>query len=473
MSVASSLAYFLIRGCSGALGVVAVAIYARLLGPSGYAVWSIVIVLSALMTGVLLQPIHSALGRFLPQAGYDGLGPNLGRMVVVAILFSALAAGLLESLGPSWIPSGAALLAIVVGAGQGIFEFSAQYSASRLRPQQYGFLYLAKAVTTVTLGSLLLLAGFGVWGAAAAGLCACLAATALFGMQAWRGVFLRSSAQDINPEVRRYMLPLVAATLTSTLLQWGDRLILAAYVPRDQLGAYSAAGDLVQQGIGLLLGSLHLAWFPRLVAAWGGGGQDFQSWLNRYAQAALVVTPPVTAGLVLVANDFLSLVVGPIYNPQSTMVLPGLVIAAVLNGARMYFFDLPLHLSKQMTVQFAVTAAAAGTAIALNLAFVPRYGLLAAVAVAVSTQAVACVASLYLGRNVLKPSLRLRDIVAVVSGTCGIILVVSAIPEGGAVRLASRVLAGAIVYGLMLLAFDAARGRRMLADFLRRVRRAF
>lgn len=470
MSTVSSLAYFAIRGASGLAGVFTVSIYARLLGPSGYATWSIVLVLSALMAGVLIQPINSALSRFFPRPGGDALVPFLGRMVLMAMVAAAIVACVVDWLRPLWIPAGATFLALAVGAGQGVFDFSAQYSACRLQTQRYGRLYLAKSVIALGLGSSLLLAGFGVVGAIAATVSSYLVATALFGLEGWRTVWVNRSDRSDLREIRNYMLPLGASLLTGILLQWGDRLILAAYASGDQLGAYSAAGDLAQQGFGLLFGSFHLAWFPRLVTAWEMNDEGFQRKLDRYVQVALVVITPVVVGFFLVSAELVDLLFGRAYHSESTMVLPWLTLAAVLGGARMYFFDLPLHLAKRMRTQFMVSAVASAVAIALNLALVPIYGLVAAALVAIAAQAGGCLASFVLGRHIFRPRVVKTDVLAVFVGTCLMSIVVCIMPAAGVAYFVLKVFAGAAVYGLVLVSFDTAGGRKMVIEFLRRGR---
>ena len=51
MSVRASLVYFVTRGASGALAVMTVSLFARLLGPAAYAHWALAVTVSAFIAG--------------------------------------------------------------------------------------------------------------------------------------------------------------------------------------------------------------------------------------------------------------------------------------------------------------------------------------------------------------------------------------------------------------------------------------
>lgn len=463
MSLRSSLAYFVFRGASGALAVLTVSVFARLMGPEGYAKWTLAVVLSSFIAGVLIQPFHASLARFLPRPGGTELVATFGRLLLGAAGAVVLLAVILAQCAPGWLPPGIVWLALGLGLSQGIFDFAAQHCSSTLQARRYGRLYLFKSVVALGAGAVLLSSGVGTTGAVLATCGAYLAATAVFGRPAWiavlRGRFERASLV----EIRAYAFPVGVALLTGALLQWGDRLVLAAHVAPARLGAYGAAGDVAQQGFGLLFSAFHLAWFPRLVAAWEQGAPDVQAQLNRYAQLSLMVMLPATVGFALVAHDLAGVLLGAGFRDDAARVMPWLALAALIGGVRAYLFDLPLHLAQRMRVQSLIAGGAALLGVSLNLLLVPRYGIVGAAGVAVVAQSCGCLTSFLAGRRTLSPRWALRDVLAVGAAAAAMGVVVWAVPLSGATGLASKVVLGALAYGAVILVSNTAGLRSALA----------
>lgn len=467
MSLRASLAYFLSRGVSGALAVASISLFARLLGPEGYARLALTVTMSAFVAGVLIQPLHQSLGRFLPRPGGAGIVPTLGRGLLLACVAAAPLALALEFAPDHWLPAGVPLLALLLGASQGVFDFGAQYCSSTLQARHYGRLYLLKAVLVPVLGVLAWRLGGGASGAAVAMALSFLVATLIAAREPWLRVLRGRIEARYLPELRRYALPLGTALLVGVLLQWSDRLILAANVPHASLGGYSAAGDFALQGFGLLFSALHLAWFPRLVAAWERSRAEAQGLLDRYVQLSACLLVPAALGLTLVAGDVVEVLLGPAYAADAARVMPLLVLAAALNGVRGYFSDLALHLTQAMRRQSAIVGVCAAASIGANLLLVPSFGILAAAWVAIASNLLGLGLSLAAGRGVLRLRLRRRDGVAILAG-CGLLFVtVRLVPGGSALGLAARVASGVLVYAAAILASNAAGARDLLVARVR------
>lgn len=468
MSVRASLAYFVTRGASGALAVLTVSLFARLLGPAAYGHWALAVTVSAFIAGVMIQPLNASLARFLPRPGFETLPATLGRAMLIAALPALPLAALLEWIAPSWLPAGIAFAALLLGLTQGFFDFSAQYLSSTLQARRYGRLYILKSVLALALGVVALKLGCGVWGVVGAMLASYLVSCAISAPDAWRSVWRGRFALDQLVAIRAYALPTGVALATGFLLQWSDRLILAAHVPPAQLGAYSAAGDLALQGMGLLFSAFHLAWFPRLIATWEQRRQDVAPMFAHYLQLTAAVMLPAALGFVLVAPDLSQALLGGAFRADAAAVMPWFALAALLAGLRCYVIDVQLNLSQRMKTLGLIVAASALLSIALNLWVVPRYGILGAARVAVLVQAAGCLMSYVAGRGVLRFALPLRDLAALTLALAAMAAALALLPEGGWLALALRVALGALVYGLVALAANLAGTRD---ELLRRLGR--
>jgi len=465
VSLRASFAYFAARGIAGALAVVTVSLFARLLEPAGYSRVALVLAVSALVGGALIQPLHSALARFLPSPGHGAVTPTLGRLLLLAGAASLPVAAVIGYAVPEWLPPGIMFLAIGLAVAQGVFDFAAQHASSTLRPRRYGSLYVGKACLTLFLGFLFLRTGAGPLGAVGAMTLGFLGATAAFGRPAWFDVWHGKFDRKLMPKLTAYALPASFGLLTSNTVQWGDRLILAAYAPADRFGAYSASADLVQQGFGLLCMAFLLAWFPRLVAAWEARDPDLQAQFNRYALLLVAFIVPAAIGLAFVAGDIATLLLGRAYAEDAARVMPWLSAAALMGGLRMYLFDLPLYLSRRMVTQSAIVGGCAVLTLALNVLLVPRHGILAAAVVSVAVQAIGCAGSFIFGRRTLLARIPLRDALAVAAASAALAACLFALPSGSTLHLAVRVAVGATVYGLVLFAGDAGGIRAWLTRY--------
>ncbi|WP_341677798.1 polysaccharide biosynthesis C-terminal domain-containing protein [Niveibacterium sp. SC-1] len=472
MSTRASLGYFFTRALSGGLAVATVSIFARLLGPAGYGHWTLIATIAVLIAGVLIQPLHSSLARFLPTPGFADLPATLGRAMAVAGLIGVPVALLLEWLAPGWLPRGVALAALVLGLSQGVFDFTAQYLASTLRTRRYGSLYLGKSLLVLVAGWLVLRAGGGAWGLLGVFALAYLIASVLAGSAAWRAVIGGRFDIALLRSIRGYALPVAFSLFTGVLISWGDRLVLAAYVPPADLGAYAATGDLTLQGFGLLFSALYLSWFPRLVSAWEGGRDAAQILFSRYLQLFLLVLTPSAAGFILVAPTLAGVLLGAAYHERATQLMPWFVFTAFAGGVRMYLLELPLHLTRRLGLQSVVVAICAALALLLNLLLVPRYGVLAAAIVAGAVQALGGAACLWAGRGALSYRLPWRDVLGVACSVLAMVFAVRSVEGSSWSGLLLQVVTGAVTYAVAVLAFDVAGLRagagRLLVSFRQR-----
>ena len=248
------------------------------------------------------------------------------------------------------------------------------------------------------LGGVALWLGWGASGAVLAMGCGFVLSMLVSAREPWLKVLRGRFDSRYLPEIRRYALPMGASLLVGVLLQWSDRLVLAAHVDHAALGGYSAAGDFAIQGFGLVFSAFHLAWFPRLVAAWERSHDEAQSLLDRYIQLSAVLLVPASLGLALVSAGCDLPVSGPwlCCRCHTRDAVAG-GCGHPERGVRTYFTDLSLHLRQAMHRQSVIVGVCAGFSILANLWAVPRYGVIAAAMVAVLSNALGLVLSVMAG----------------------------------------------------------------------------
>ncbi|HEX5126441.1 MAG TPA: polysaccharide biosynthesis C-terminal domain-containing protein [Rhodocyclaceae bacterium] len=473
MSARASVIYLASRVLSGALSVVAIGLFAHGLAPEDYAWLTLAMAGSALVAGVFIQPLHQSYARFFPRPGFENLLPTLVRLLLLFIAILLFVAWATELGARAWLPAGVALGAWALGAGQGIFDFSSQYANSNLQAQRYSTLYVVKAILVVAIGYLALRAGWGKVGALGAMVAAygssALTVSFTTWRKAWRGAWMPSLFATIKP----YAIPLAASFFLAAVLQWADRLILAVLASKADTGAFSAAADLTQQGLGLISSAFFLAWYPRLVtASEQRDDAELQRLASRYATLALSLLLPAALGFALVRENLVHLLLGHAYADTAIAVIPWLALSASLAGLRSYMLDIPLHIANRMPLLLRNVGVCALSSVILNFCLVPVLGVVGAGVAAVLAQGIGCVLSYIYGRGVIRWHVPRRDAIAVLVACVAMAVAVLSSAGSGTFHFMMQILSGCMAYVSVMILFNAADCRLWIGDWFERRRSA-
>lgn len=402
MSLRSSAFYLASRGIAGAISFVTLSMFVRHLTPEAYAWLALANTVAAIAISSVAQPIHHTLARYLPSDP----GALTGFRYVLFVVIGSTGLIAVGAEIAQWSMTvgvvGVATAAWAIGASQALLEFSAQIASTRLEPRRYTQLYLTKSALTFGLGGAAVLAGWGAPGVSLVMALGFFLPVLMFESAILTGVTQWHLTDVWRIRLMTFTVPLGAAIAMNTSLQWADRFVLAAYTPASQLGIYSAVQDITQQTLGLLFGSLSLAWSPRIVRAHESKDtREHQRLASSYATLGLMLLLP-TAGAIFslrhVTTDIL-------FDHQSQViaatVMPAIVVATTLSGVRTWFIDIGFSLSGRMRTLLRNVAVAAGFNVLLNVTLVPAYGIRGAALVAVSSQALALALSAWSTRDVI------------------------------------------------------------------------
>lgn len=464
MSLRASAGYVGGRAAAGALSLVAMGLFARGLGPEGYAWYALAVTTSTFTATVLLQPVVQALGRFLAHDA--GVAATLARLVVgLSIILAATALGAEVALH-LWWPGlvGLALAALALGVTQGSFDFSAQHASASLLPGRYTRIYLTRAVLLVCAAALVWQLRLGVASSVALVSAVSLLATLGPGRQGWHGMAVAHLDTDMRRRIRMYYVPAALSILVSNALQFTDRFILAAMAPTHELGAYAAVGDLAQQSLGFLVGSLYLAWYPRMVAAYEPDRPEQRRLSGRYAMLACAVMLPATLGFGLLGPALTHVFFGPAYATTAAQVWWPVTMAVALAGVRMYFLDIGLYLTSRMHLQLRNVSVAAVLVLLLDLWWIPMHGAAGAAWAAVAGQCFALLLSAWSSKGVVGWQLPLKQTWPVLPACALMAWLVFALDGQGLAALVQQIAVGGLAYGLCMLILDGAGCRTWLCN---------
>ena len=447
----------------------ALSLFARWLGPDGYAWFALASAGSAICVAVLLQPLQQSLARFLPGSDGPDLTATLARLMIMVIAAALSIAVGIELIGSGAIPRGLAIAAWALGSSQALFDFAGKYTSTQLMPGRFAAMYLVKATLVLVVG--LLLSQRVDEGAIAVGIVtvSSLVTTFSIGSSVWRDVLRGRFATALLPRLRSFAIPLGATMFVGAMLQWADRFVLAGHVTAAELGVYSAAVDLTQQSLGLLGSSLYIAWFPRLVSAHEQRGAHERTTIQgNYLLLMMAVLLPAVIGFILVRTDLIVLFFGWAYVEHSSAIIPWVTLATVLGLLRTFVFDVGLYLTGRTRAQLRNVSVSAVIGVTLNLLCVPRYGIWAAVIAAVAAQSVALVLSWQSSRDVVAWRISWDQVVRILFSCGSMALMLFLIRPDGAVTLVIRIAAAATTYGAAMLIVNGAACRDWLTGRLQR-----
>lgn len=365
-----------------ALNFLLVPLFTRVLTPSDYGILAIAGMISALLTAVLSASVEaSVLQLHTRPAEAEERARLYGSLLVFWVFGSgalALTLHLAWSLG---------LLSAVIGkAFEPYFPIVLWSSFLNLFPllpgaiftvrQQAGraaALILGPSVLTTAL-SVLLVAGLhqGVVGSFRATIVASAIAAAASVVVTFRMTALRFGWGALRRALR-FSLPLVPHTAATWALSLSDRFILERYVPTSQIGLY-LLGCQFGALTAIAGSSINNAFVPIVNAQLDDEGpRGHVPDLGTYAFTAIVGAGMIVA---VFGRDAILLLSPPTYHAAAG-IAPWIAGGFVLQGAYLILSRGSFYVLSTARIPV-LTATAALVNVGLNIAFVPRFGIVAA-----------------------------------------------------------------------------------------------
>lgn len=265
----------------------------------------------------------------------------------------------------------------------------------------------------------------------------------------------REAARVVRPAVW-----LAANAVVGLVIYNSDLIFLRIFRSAREVGLYAAAYTLISflLNLGVTYGQSLLPTLTRLHPTPEERRRLYHAALAQVFAAAL----PIAVGGTLVAGGLLGLVFGSQYQIAATA-----LVILLWSIPLAFFRNVPqtaLVVAGRQQWVFHITFLSAGLNLALNLAVIPRYGMLGAAIATIATETVRTIATLVAAVRVgyPLPSLaRFWRVVVAAAGMGGLLLLLGPLKAGLAVPL------GGVVYLLALLALGGIKlrpGRLPLLD---------
>lgn len=474
-----TLFYLTGRLATGAVGLVALAAFTRVLSPADYGRYTVIIAVVSLIAAVGFQWLRQGLVRF-------GTGRTENRAVLLSTLgalFSALigvmviaAAAVGIAIAPFGLHVSGAELAVIccLVVTQAWFELVVDAARTEFRPWRYSAATFIRAALSLVLGVaaavlthqvLLVVLGMAV---------GYLASSFLAAPRWLVGLLrIRGSTKAQAKALMSYGLPLAGTLGMTFILDTADRLMLASMHGYAEAGVYASSYNLAQFSIGTALSGLGLGALPLAVSAFRSGEHDrAKDLLDRNLLLGLAICLPAVVGLAVTAPVLDRLLLGNYVAGRSDTVTIIIAVATGLAALRAFCVDVVFMLHRHTWVQGLIIAAAALFNVGLNFLTIPRWGAIGAAAASLAAFAVAMIGSACLSRRFLKLSLSAPDGTKIVLATAlmsGVVHVV--LPDRAQwFALFVAILSGAIAYGVTLCVTNLSGSRALVLFLLSRIK---
>ena len=254
-----------------------------------------------------------------------------------------------------------------------------------------------------TIARLVLVVGFhlGVLGLVLADVIVSIGVTIAL-IPTYRSMMRWRFSQRLAVESLQYGLPQVPFGLLHQVMAYADRVLLPLLLPGDaaarlaQLGLYQI-GVSIANALKLLPVAFQTAWMPFAFDT-ATRRPDAALLFSRLATYSLGVLALLTAGMIALTDVVVRLILPPNFH-EAAAVVPILTLGIAAQSAG-WFPTTSLNVAKATKYYPVVTAIAAVSAVASQVALIPRYGVFGAAAGAAIGQAVQALATLIVAQRV-------------------------------------------------------------------------
>lgn len=262
--------------------------------------------------------------------------------------------------------------------------------------------------------------------------------------------------------------PICFSLVLAYALENGDLFFIKYFMNDQSVGAYSAGYNLASRSFDFIFVWLSMAAVPIVISSFEREGKDrAKALLEEYCDTLIMITLPAAVGIALVSKEAV-FVLGEPVRQEALTIMPYIAFAALLNGFINYYVHQAFVLAKKLNVLAGLMIIPVLINFALNIIFIPKFGLHGAVIATLSAYCVAIVVTVIVARNIFALPLQVLTFLkcglgCLIMGLCLISLPINAAWPDFAVLFIKAAI-GALIYGLCIYALDTANVRSLLQN---------
>jgi len=440
--------YLITRVTAAALGLIAVMIYTRLLGPHAYGLYALAITTVFALFEVLFRWVSAATVRFLPSATSvrsPVLGAAVGGYATVAV-FVVLACGILLYTGAAPVTPRLLILSAALLLAHSAYEVMLSVMQTRQKPELYSILVATRALCIVGLGTIMLLLGYGVPGLLFGTLIANVAPVAFMAMRRIRDLVASRCELARLRTFAAFGLPMAIVMVSAACIALADRYVIAALLGVDAAGIYSAPYDLTFRSLNMVMLGCFLALSPMVFRSFDSDGETTaREHLVSQAQLHLITGVPVAFLLGFGSPIVSTFAFGTEFRDTAEHLMPWFAAAAFLQGLQAFYFSYLFTIHRRTLRNAVISGAAALVNLALNFVLVPVFGVIGAAIATLISYILVIVMSVIVAREWMILPWPGRDMVKVICACAG------AAPVALAARMTESLFLAIPILGIALL----------------------
>ncbi|WP_022964934.1 oligosaccharide flippase family protein [Denitrificimonas caeni] len=382
MILRHTLSYTIVKFFPAMASMAALMVFTRLMSPDQFGEYSLTVNLATTLVAILGNFLVIGLGRFEPAANTVTEKMQLHSTVIAsALLLSIAVAVLTGGLGFFNIlpPLSINYYFFVVLFFVLFFALLSQKLINaNLKPKAYGVSLALKNILFLVVGTVCLLADYGVYS-----LLASLAIATLFASLPALSLWVKPNWDSFDFTVLKqlwiYGAPLTLLYLFVMIISFSDRVFIDVMLGSDSVGLYSAGYDLTQYTIAIIASIVHLAAFPIILKAYENEGEEaVRELLSISIRILLFIMLPVTLGFVAVKEEISEIFLGGAFSLASISLIPILALSVLLSTIKSYYFDYAFQITKTTWLQTIPPLLAALLNCFLNYFLILKIGIIGA-----------------------------------------------------------------------------------------------
>jgi O-antigen/teichoic acid export membrane protein len=270
----------------------------------------------------------------------------------------------------------------------------------------------------------------------------------------------------------RFAFPLTGAYFVSSLLLYGDRLVIQSLAGASALGIYAVAVSFVERPISLLSTMASTVTFPLTVRVLETQGRSAaRKQTGRNATVLLTLILPACVGIALLSDYIAPALVGPAFVNGMAALLPVLALAAATRAICAHYLDHAAHLARRPEMLIAIYGPVAALNLGLDLLLVPSFGAAGAAWASAFALLVAMAAGIVVARRIFPLALQWGE-VARIAGATAVMAVALAVVHRplDVMGLVTMIVIGMVTFAAAAIALDVSGARKMLRDAIAPIR---
>lgn len=457
-------------------GLVTLAALTKCYSPETYGVWVQILVTVGLMSLVLTLYMGSAIVRFLAaeddiEKRRRAFGTMLWPILVFACLLLIISLLLRQNLATFLFAeskySYLIPLTFLWASMKALFMFSVNYLLARGKIKRWSIIHIGLAITEMAVIVALAMVGYSLgW------IIVCLIAGQTVFVAAVFGMIVREIGLPPKPALEglkgylAFSIPQIPNGILLWIINASDRYFITHLLNLSQTGIYSAS-YAVGALISLFYFPIHVALFPTISRLWEQKELSrVRIYLEYSTKLFLTLAIPSAVGLYILSQPLLGIITTSDYMAGGGLILL-VALGTVLLGV--YYISFLIILLVQKTKWLPpMIAIAAITNAGINLALIPKFGIMGAAISTIVSYFILAVIVIVWARRLIRYKVDIKFLTKVIAATLMMAFCLNFVKIGGVLGIITIVVAGIAIFALVLWLFRAfsSQDRKLIKEII-------